>query len=93
MLISGNYIEEKKLYVDIKNEDIFKSLIEMCGVPTNAYIKNGEIITAEDISYHGSPCYEYTKYDVEPKVFEMFEKIMELKKIMIELELIHHYNF
>lgn len=39
-----------------------------------------------DISYHGSPCYEYSNFDNDESRIKAFESIMELTNLLIEKE-------
>lgn len=60
--------------------DIKKSV---CHVPADAYIKEGKVVTSEDVSYHGSPVYEYAEYpDVTPNQMEIISHIEDLIKLL-----------
>ena len=54
----------------------------ICGVPKDAYIKDGSVVTCEDVSYHGSPIYEYKTYEVSDLDKEIMVKISELEILL-----------
>lgn len=58
-----------------------------CRVPKNAHIckygsNKGKVITREDVSYHGSPMYEDTVYNVSEEDKELIKKIDDLIAIL-----------
>ena len=59
----------------------------LCNVPRDAYVKDGKIVTCYDVSYHGSPLYEYKTYEVSNKDFEIIKTINELEKLIEEKSL------
>lgn len=60
--------------------DSLKSTV--CHVPSDAFVKDGKVVTAVDISYHGSPSYRYKTYQVSDEDLEIMNKIDELRKII-----------
>lgn len=73
----------RNVNVEVDPFEFLKSLkSSICGVPKDAYIKDGSVVTCEDVSYHGRPTYEYTTYDVSDLDKEIISKISELEVIL-----------
>ncbi len=49
-------------------------------------VKNGQLVKGEDISYHGSPRYEYETISNNPKWIELFNSIQCIE------DFLNHYN-
>lgn len=87
--VKVNGIEEisRNVAVKVNPFDFLRDMIPaICGVPSDAYIKDGCVVTAEDTSYHGSASYEYTKYEVSELDKEILSKILELEKLLSKKE-------
>lgn len=50
----------------------------VCHVPYDAFVRDGRVVTAVDVSYHGSPSYEYKAYQIPDEDLEIMNKIDEL---------------
>ena len=85
ILVKGVEEATRNVKVYVSPYDFLNGLKrEVCKVPEDAYLKDGKIVTAYDTSYHGSPSYEYTTYDVPELETEIFCKIQELEKLLKE---------
>ncbi len=45
-------------------------------------IKDGKLVRAEDVSYHGSPVYEYTELSNNPKWLTLFKAVKCIEQYM-----------
>lgn len=54
----------------------------VCHVPYDAFVRDGKVVTAVDISYHGSPSYEYKTYQIPDEDLEIMNKIDELSNLI-----------
>lgn len=68
----------RNVNVEVDPFEFLKSLkSSICGVPKDAYIKDGSVVTCEDVSYHGRPTYDVSDLDKE-----IISKISELEVIL-----------
>ena len=51
-------------------------------VPSDAFMRDGKVVTAVDVSYHGSPSYEYKTYQIPDGDLEIMNKIDELSNLI-----------
>lgn len=81
--VSGTEEITRQVNVSIDPLDFLKSLKpSVCKVPSEAYIKEGEVVTSEDISHHGSPVYEYKKYNIPDLDKEILKQIISLEELL-----------
>lgn len=73
-------------YIDITIDDPNLILKELCGYffnrtdIENLIVKDNCIYYEEDISVHGSPCYEYKKITDDPKKIEILNSLKNIFK-------------
>ncbi len=73
-------------YIDITIDDPNVILKELCGHffnrkdIENLIVKDNCIYYEEDISEHGSPCYEYKKISDDPKKIEILNSLKNIFK-------------
>lgn len=60
--------------------DSLKSTV--CHVPSDAFVRGGKVVTAVDVSYHGSPSYEYKTYQIPDEDLKIMNKIDELSNLI-----------
>ena len=69
--------------VSVNPSEFFQALKESLGFGTPysdffVRVKDGELVRGEDVSYHGSPMYEYSLISNNPKWIELFNSIRVL---------------
>lgn len=86
--VKGVETVSRNVDVEVDPFDFLNSLkTSICGVPKDAYIdsEDGKVKTAEDISYHGSPLYEYKTYDVSKEKLAVLKSIINLQNSLKKL--------
>lgn len=80
--------ECRNVEVNVNPIDVLNGLkTQVCKVPVDAYInKQEQVETKEDISYHGSPMYEYEQYQRANSQIEAIKCINTLKELLKEIE-------
>lgn len=86
--------------VNLERRDIIEALFKDIGLPANVYKdtdKNngtyGKYVTREDVSYHGSPIWEYKVYDVPGDLVAYVESLIAMRQAMIDAKLVHNSDF
>lgn len=85
MEISVKGIEHvtRNVNVEVDPIEFLKSLKStVCHVPYDAFVRDGKVVTAVDVSYHGSPSYEYKTYRIPDEDLEIMNKIDELSNLI-----------
>ena len=54
----------------------------VCHVPSDAFIKDGKVVTEIDVSMHGSSVYEYIPHEISDDDLEIMKKIDELRSLV-----------
>lgn len=82
----GTATIQKVVEVQVDPIQVLKDIKRtVCHVPADAYVKDGKVLTSEDISYHGSPVYEHTEHpNVTPNQMEIIDHIDDLIKLLRE---------
>lgn len=81
MRIKVNGVEtiSRQVVVEIDPVEFLENLkISLCNVPAESFVKDGEVVTAHDISYHGSPCYEYKTHSTDQECVRQVSMIDSL---------------
>lgn len=82
--VKGMEVLRRDIEVSVNPLDVLNSLKKtICKVSTDTYISNdGDVESKTDVSYHGSPCYEYTTYDLTYEQRELLQTINHLKDLL-----------
>ncbi|WP_303022000.1 MULTISPECIES: hypothetical protein [Bacillota] len=67
---------EQEVYID--PAEAFRALKVRLGfAPRDGFVcvKDGELVYGEDVSYHGSPMYEYETISNNPKWLELYQSV------------------
>lgn len=67
---------EQEVYID--PAEAFRAIKARLGfAPRDGFIgiRNGELVHGEDVSYHGSPMYEYETISNNPKWLELYQSV------------------
>lgn len=60
---TGTAVVREVLEFEVNPIEVLKDIKKtVCNVPADAYVKDGKVVTTEDVSRHGSPQYEDTEY-------------------------------
>lgn len=79
--------ETKQVTVNVEPADAVKALIQFYGFGQIEWSKGNYVGYSEDISRHGSPCYEYYGRKVTDFELDMYKTLKHLQ------ELIHQKNY
>lgn len=73
----------RRVNVEVDPIEFLNSLKStVCHVPSDAFVRDGKVVTAVDVSYHGSPSYEYKTYQILDEDLEIMNKIDELSNLI-----------
>lgn len=83
--LKGTYTETHYTNVQVSTGDCVRALIREFNVPSNVFYRDGKFLTSRDVSYHGSPNYEYTEHEVPDNLKDALLTLLDFKKKIIDL--------